>query len=284
MFSIKPKIKIVATILARDEEDIIAANIEHHINQGVTHFIVTNNNSKDNTKKILEKYPEVIEIIDECDETHDQSKWVTRMAHMACKLNPDWIVHLDADELWCGLASLKTVKENYISSPRMFLHPPCNSEFDLNKMKFYLDFENYSGLPGECKVLHRPDPDIVITHGNHGFEGNKNVFHTKNIWRHHYPVRSYSQFKRKTVDGHTALALRNAVCERWKNWYNLYSFGQLQELYNKICDSWASMIINPNKEDLLNIIEFWCTPEVIRYISSSNNLPKIGQWPIASST
>ena len=69
MFTIKPQIKIVGTILSRDEEDIIGANIEHHINQGVTHFIVTNNNSKDRTRQIIEKYPEVVEIIDECEDS-----------------------------------------------------------------------------------------------------------------------------------------------------------------------------------------------------------------------
>jgi glycosyltransferase involved in cell wall biosynthesis len=279
MFAIKPKIKIVGTILARDEEDIIGTNIEHHINQGVTHFIITNNNSKDKTKQIAEKYPEVVEIIDEHEKDHNQSKWVTRMARLACKLNPDWIVHFDSDELWCGLTSLKTLNEKYVSSPRMFLHPPCGNKFDLNEMRFYLDFETYGGLPGECKVLHRPDPNIEIQHGNHGFTGIKQVYFTKNIWRHHYPVRSYEQFKRKAINGHNALLSRNAVCERWRKWHDLYNFGLLQELYKTICDSWESIKNKPNKEDLLKLIEFWCTPEVIKYIASENKLPKIEEWP-----
>ena len=71
MINYNKPLKIVATLLAKDEEDIIAQNIEHHINQGVTDFIVTNNRSKDHTRTIVEKYPEVKEIIDEPDETHN---------------------------------------------------------------------------------------------------------------------------------------------------------------------------------------------------------------------
>ena len=107
---VRPSLKIVATILAKNEEDIIAENIEHHIEQGVSQFIVTNNNSTDHTRSIVEKYPEVAEIIDEPGDNHHQSKWVTRMAKMACKLNPDWIVHLDADELWGGFFHLRFMK------------------------------------------------------------------------------------------------------------------------------------------------------------------------------
>ena len=52
MFQIKPSLKIVATILANNEEDIIGQMIEHHIHQGVQSFIVTDNNSTDRTAAI----------------------------------------------------------------------------------------------------------------------------------------------------------------------------------------------------------------------------------------
>ena len=279
MFQVKPKINIVATLLVRNEEDIIGKNIEHHINQGITKFIVTNNGSTDKTKQIIEKYPEVIEILDEPDLTHDQSKWVTNMARLACKLNPDWIVHLDADEFWCGFNNLRTLNCKKASSPRMFLHPPNNCEFDYENMRFYLDFDNFYDLKGECKVIHRPDPEIIIQHGNHGYQDNTDVHYTHSVWRHHYPIRSYKQFVKKTIEGHEALAKRGAVCERWKKWYDLYNFGQLKNLYDKVCNSWNKMIIHPNKESLMSLLEFWSPPEVISYISNKHILPNIGEWP-----
>jgi len=50
--------KLVMTLLVRDEEDIIGENIEFHIRQGVDFFLVMDNNSIDNTKNILKKYEE----------------------------------------------------------------------------------------------------------------------------------------------------------------------------------------------------------------------------------
>ena len=116
----KNSIKITATLLAKNEEDIIGANIEHHLSHGVDCFIITNNNSTDKTRQIVEKYPEVKEIIDENEDDHNQSKWVTRMAQIACKMETDWVVHLDADELWCGLTELRNCKENLGGSNKMF--------------------------------------------------------------------------------------------------------------------------------------------------------------------
>lgn len=275
----KPPLRIVATILAKDEEDIIGANIEHHVNQGVTHFIVTNNRSKDRTAEIASRYPEVVEVIDEPDDTHDQSKWVTRMARMACKLDPHWIVHLDADELWCGLSQLRHVQGAYVGSTKMFLHPPVGCAFDLHRMRHYLDFENVPGLPGECKVAHRPDPEVEITHGNHGFVGDKRVEFTKEIWRHHYPVRSCAQFIKKAVEGHEALLRRKSLCERWRKWYNAYFDGRLGILYDQICSSWARMIEEPSSEDLATLLEFWATQDVIDLFTHQRTLPQVGEWP-----
>lgn len=268
----KSPLKIVATILAKDEEDIIGRNIEHHVNQGVTHFIVTNNRSKDRTAEIASRYKEVVEVIDEPDETHNQSKHVTKMARMACKLEPDWIVHLDADELWCGLSQLRHVDAKAFASTRMYLHPPHATD-----MSYYLDFDHLP-LPGECKVGHRPDPDVLITHGNHGFANDCEVAFTDMVWRHHYPIRSYRQFSNK-AGGHLCLKSRNSVCERWERWYNLLLDGRLDIFYAHICEEWETMIRRPNSGSLLALLDMWSTSEVIQYFKESEALPKIGRWP-----
>ncbi len=268
--------RLVATLLVRNEEDIVGANIEHHVEHGVSHFIVTDNASTDRTREILGKYPEVVEVIDEPCLEHRQSEWVTRMARLACKLDPHWIVHLDADELWCGLTQLRLAAKPAVASTKMFLHPPRLVRFDLHRLRYYLDFED-AGLPGESKVMHRPDPEIVIVHGNHGC--NRDTEFTKAVWRHHYPVRCWEQFLRKTVDGHEALLRRNAPCERWGKWYAHYQNGTLCNLYDRICDHWESMVHSPSSDDLIPLLEFWSTPEVIRYFKETKRLPKIGQWP-----
>lgn len=46
-------VKLVMTLLVRDEEDIIADNIRFHADQGVDAFIVMDNLSTDRTPDIL---------------------------------------------------------------------------------------------------------------------------------------------------------------------------------------------------------------------------------------
>lgn len=278
MIIVKPTLRVVATILARDESDIIAANIEHHLSQGVTRIIVTDNRSVDGTGDIAARYPEV-EVIHEPGDDHRQSEWVTRMARIACKFDPDWVVHLDADELWCGLSCLRTISGRVAGCQSGVLHPPCGLDFDLTSMSKYLDFGNVTGLPGECKVAHRPDPDITITHGNHGVAGCDDAVFTTSVVRHHYPVRSYRQFEGKVVNGHEALKRRNSICERWKRWYDLRSSGGLFDAYQAVCRSWSSMCDGPNRGDLMTLLRFWAEDDVVRMFENTDVLPFLGDWP-----
>lgn len=267
----------MATILAKNEEDIIATNIEHHIEQGVSKFIVTDNNSTDRTKSIVEKYSEVVEIIDEPGDTHSQSEWVTRMSKIACKFKPDWIIHLDADELWCGLQSLKKIDEPIASCERMLLHPPVEQEFSLLNNRFYMNLDNLP-IPQECKIAHKPDPTFVIEHGNHAVRG-KIGKHTRDVYRHHYPVRSFEQWQRKAA-GSLALKKRKSYCERWNRWYNLSQEGRLRESFILLCQSWLSYISRRNSESLLEMLHFWAEPEMIDFFKKHTEmLPDIGEWP-----
>jgi glycosyltransferase involved in cell wall biosynthesis len=271
MFGIRPSIKIVATILAKNEEDIIGQNIEHHIEQGVSQFIVTDNNSSDRTRQIVERYPEVVQIIDEPEEDHNQTKWVTRMAKQACRLQPDWIVHLDADELCCNLYNLRRIQSSVVACECLYLHPPHED------MRYYLDFDHIP-IPQECKVAHRPDPTFVITHGNHGVEGIE-AEHTRLIPRHHYPIRSYEQWVRK-AKGHLALERRNSPCTRWEKWYNLLAKGKLEEEYKRLLQLWSEWTQNPEAHtNFIEILQFWATPEMTEFFKNNPEMiPMIKEW------
>jgi len=91
------------SILARDEADIIEANIRHHATLGVSKFVVTDNNSIDGTREILERLKNEFDliVIDEHSHTIDQDLWVTRMANLLKEGNhADWVINNDADEFW----------------------------------------------------------------------------------------------------------------------------------------------------------------------------------------
>ena len=89
------------TLLVRDEEDILAANLDFHLSQGVDFFIITDNLSVDGTRGIIDSYVrrKLAVRLDEPTDDYSQARWVTRMARMAAvDYRADWVINNDADE------------------------------------------------------------------------------------------------------------------------------------------------------------------------------------------
>lgn len=105
---------IILTLMVRDEVDIIAAMIEHHLAQGVDHIIVTDNASVDGTREILAKYEAlgVLELHDDLRHEKQQAEVVTKMARKAAEeLGASWVINADADEFWVPVDRSRTLAE-----------------------------------------------------------------------------------------------------------------------------------------------------------------------------
>ncbi|MDG1462240.1 MAG: glycosyltransferase family 2 protein, partial [Gammaproteobacteria bacterium] len=92
--------KIVMTLLVRDEEDILRANIEFHRAMGVDFFIATDNKSVDSTAEILKDYERqgLLHYIYEGTDDYNQTEWVTKMARLAeSDFDATWVINNDAD-------------------------------------------------------------------------------------------------------------------------------------------------------------------------------------------
>jgi hypothetical protein len=244
---------IAASLLVRDEADIVLRNIEHHVAAGVSYFVVTDNGSRDETLQLVSSHPAVRRLIIEPSLNYRQSEWVSRMAAVIAAEGADWIVHLDADEFWYGLDHLADVPadklvvkagdaiEPHECSGQGFRDFVCvpelvGAEFDPANFPYYRD-GGQKPMRG-CKIAHRPVPGIVVTQGNH----DANVPRSRHtcdprVRIDHYSVRSYDHFERKVVNGGSAYlksGLPHHIGHHWREWYQLWLAGCLRDEFDRM--------------------------------------------------
>lgn len=213
--------KLVMTLVVRNEADILKANLDYHLAHGVDFVIATDHGSEDATGEILNEYQArgLAEAIRDEEPGHHQSLRVTRMVDLARRKHAaDWVINNDADEFWWPqTGSLRdvfaSIPERYaqvIVPRRNFMplpSPPVSSgraEEPFFERLIYRE-RNSASLAGQPKVANRPLAGVVLAPGNHSLqpmhlpalplEGVLEIFH--------FPMRSYEQFERKVVQiGH----------------------------------------------------------------------------------
>lgn len=213
--------KLAMTLLARDEADVVDAQIAFHLHVGVDVVVATDNLSEDGTREVLERYVRdgVLHLICEDGDDLRQSEWVTRMARFAAtELGADWIINADADEFWWPRAS--SLKDILAAIParfgvvrgawRNFVPRPEDRPFFADRMivrhcrPTYLD----DPMATVFKAVHRASPEVRVGRGNHEAFGAGLLplrgWYPIEIF--HFPVRSREQCRRKYVTQYLALA------------------------------------------------------------------------------
>jgi hypothetical protein len=240
--------KLVMTLLVRDEADIVSSNIDFHVAQGADFVIATDNLSVDGTPDILRRYERqgVLRYIHQPDDDYAQGRWVTHMARMACtEFAADWVINNDADEFWCAdhgdlKQALAEVSPSWeaLHAERVNFPPRPMSEGD-----FFADVMvvrerrslNALGQPMPGKVCHRAYADIEVEQGNHAVRrgGHRLAAEPGPITILHYPMRSYRQFANKIAKGGRAYERNANPCggETWRHLYNVWKKGELIWVY-----------------------------------------------------
>lgn len=246
--------KLVMLLLVRDEADIVAANMNFHLSQGVDFVVAVDNGSVDGTRDILDEYERAghAKVLDEPGRDYAQAKWVTRaMEYARDTLSADWIFSNDADEFWVprdgdlrqvlagtGARLLSAARLNMVyawDAPgdgpwteriihRVAAPVPRPALVDIYADPLPCPYF-YLALPP--KVLMRAEGLISVAQGNHAatYDGKAEVVPGE-VDIFHYPVRSRAQFERKVVQGGQAYAANTELPAlagwHWRRWYNAY--------------------------------------------------------------
>lgn len=210
---------VVMTMMVRDEADIIAATIEHHLAQGIDRILVTDNASVDGTREILAEYAAIapITIFDDPEHRKQQAQVVTRMARLAFEEHgADWVLNGDADEFVRAVDPSLTVAEALARTPReigAFTVPVVNLVGPMARRgsglrRLVLRDERTLEALRAAGVHAHPTPnavhvgsaDVEVAHGNHfvSIEQQGEPPAEAALEVLHLPWRSASQFERKT--------------------------------------------------------------------------------------
>jgi glycosyl transferase family 2 len=248
--------KLVMTLLARDEADIVESWLAFHLNAGADFVIATDNRSEDGTTDVLERYAREghVHLIREPGEDLRQDEWVTRMARLAAtEFAADWVINSDADEFWWPRGEtlsemLAAVPERY-GTVSGFLRTfvPRGGEGDFAE-RMTVRFSALAPINDPAslykpirKVLHRAHPEIRLTRGNHAVVDSP--FAPLRGWFpievFHFPIRSFEQFEHKTELQRTAF---EQYVDRPPTGYHARMFDAMRE--GRMAEHYDSLLVS----------------------------------------
>jgi hypothetical protein len=238
--------RLVMTLRARDEADVVDAQIAFHLNAGVDFIVATDHRSEDGTREILESYARQGHLHLIREDGQARGDWITPMARLAAReFGADWVINSDADEFWWPRGGslkevLATVPERYgivRALLRQFVPRPDDGSFFADRMVVRVTpsapiNDPTSLFRPNLKSIHRADPGVTLTAGAHTLVDSR--FAPLRGWYPieflHFPIRSFEQCERKYSNMSTALGeSRNSYYDQVRRAFREGRFAQFYE-------------------------------------------------------
>lgn len=253
--------RLVMTILVKNEVDIIEDNIRFHHTQGIDAFLIMDNGSCDGTVECLQSLSNEFDITIIVNlGIYDQGPWMTELAKQARQqLGADFVISNDADEFWSvkgrslkealnkgdvlvtakrynfiqSLEAMNT-KIQYSTTPYKVICPVLYSKEDqLKRAGLALPLVKISP-----KIIVKPQGLLKIKGGNHRAKHLKFWKHreTSDIEVHHYPIRNYAQFEANIENRRLLLdqAPNTRMGVHYKRWAELLRQGKLKQEFDNM--------------------------------------------------
>jgi len=245
--------KLVMTLLARDEADIVGDQIKFHLNAGVDFVVAMDNLSQDGTTEILDSYAREghLHLIRQDSEYLRQADWITEMGRLAATdFGADWVIHSDADEFWWPRG--ESLKDVLASIPgrygvvrallRHFVPRPDDGSSFAKRMTVRISTSSPINDPRSLfrpnlKVIHRADPNVNVSIGAQRLIDSPLVplrgWYPVEFF--HFPVRSLEQCERKY--SHQQIAPGQTPSPYYDRVRELIDAGRLD-------DVWESLVVD----------------------------------------
>lgn len=245
--------KLIMTVLVRDEADVIRQNLDFHFSQGVDFVVAMDNLSVDGSTDILLEYERQgrLHYIKQTSDDFRQREWLTAMARIArVKFGADWVINNDSDEFWWPTKG--TLKERFENLPKnitlvraersnFLYHVEEDEALPFYDRMTYRSLASWStlGEPLPSKVAHAGSRWVKVGYGSHA---------VSRVWPKaaasdvaqilHFPMRTQDQFLNKISKGGAALTRNSTLAERdMQTWIRLYSSltkdGNLDNYFNE---------------------------------------------------
>jgi hypothetical protein len=210
-------VRVVLTLLARDEADVVEWQLLYHYALGIDFVVATDHRSVDGTTEILRRFEAEgrLRYIRDDSERISQADQMTRMARIAAtEHGADWVVPSDADEFWWPRRS--SFHEILEAVPievgvvrgfiRTFVPRPEDGRLFHERMTILsrpiADHENI--YQPNVHVVHRAHPAINVTRGFHDAYAD-DLGRLIRDWCPfevlHFPNRTAAQIARKYAQG-----------------------------------------------------------------------------------
>jgi hypothetical protein len=220
--------KLVLTLVVRDEADVVDANVAFHLNAGVDFVIALDNGSRDGSGDVLDAYAREgwLHLIREPSGDIGRGESQTALARLAAtQFGADWVITADADQFyWPRGGTLKEFLEALpdrfgiiIAPRRVFVPRPDGASSFAERMTVRVSptapiNDPVSPYRPQSNVVHRAHASVVVAPGNRGVRGVP--FAPVPGWSPievlHFPLRSPEQCERKYIAANPKW-LRNAV-------------------------------------------------------------------------
>lgn len=246
---------LVTIMFVRNEADIIAHAIDHHLAHAVDHMLVADNGSTDETLDILRDYEKrgVLTLERDPSPHYPQAERMTRLLRRAqAEMGADAVICADADEFFVPSAGdLKDVFNRHwasvirVRTRNLVPVDPDDADLPLHARTFVAVARPRSDgawiyRASKPKVMVRPERVRAIDMGNHDAQVDPFTRRVsgRGVEVLHVPIRSYRQFERKVRIGAAALVANPrytpSIGSHWRRWLELYHAGHLRDEFERL--------------------------------------------------